>query len=360
MNKINKLFVVVLSSLIVSMNAFAGDLTVSGAAKASYSITGGDNRSVGLGVSNELNFAASGELDNGYTWKYHTEIDSAAAGGSENDDSAIIIGMGGLGTVGICDSECGLSVETGMGIGALGVGDDFANTGAFVGNDIDISSEANVQYHTPADALPFGIAGKVAYAPNMAPTDANSYKAIGGVNPQGIQGDSAMHYQLTAAPIDGLKIGADYYKGQNTSTTPMHQKPESGGYYASYAIGNFKLGYHERYHAPALQVPVNTTAADHSYVLDGIGIEFAVNDALSVSYMEETSQKKTLGAAIAVVAAGGSPITRVTVDAESKYLQAAYDIGGATIGIANVDSTNSGYVAGADRKLTLLSLALAF
>ena len=95
-------------------------------------------------------------------------------------------------------------------------------------------------------------------------------------------------------------------------------------------------------------------------MLDGIGIEFAVNDALSVSYMEETSQKKTKGAAIAVVAAGGSPITRVTVDAESKYLQAAYDIGGATIGIANVDSTNSGYTAGADRKLTLLSLALAF
>ena len=38
-----------------------------------------DNTGKGIGISNELNFTASGELDNGFTWKYHTELDPAAA-----------------------------------------------------------------------------------------------------------------------------------------------------------------------------------------------------------------------------------------------------------------------------------------
>ena len=29
----------------------------------------------GIGVSNELEVAASGELDNGFTWNYHLDLD---------------------------------------------------------------------------------------------------------------------------------------------------------------------------------------------------------------------------------------------------------------------------------------------
>ena len=68
MNKLNKLLVAVLSSLLVSASAFAGDLAVTGSAKASYAINGGDSNNKGLGISNELKFAATGDLDNGFTW----------------------------------------------------------------------------------------------------------------------------------------------------------------------------------------------------------------------------------------------------------------------------------------------------
>ena len=44
---------------------------------------------------------------------------------------------------------------------------------------------------------------------------------------------------------------------------------------------------------------------------------------------------------------------------ESDFLQAAYDIGGATVGIANIESSNSGYAAG-DKTRTIVSLAMAF
>ena len=47
-----------------------------------------------MGISNELNFTASGEMDNGFTWKYHTELDPVDGGAASNDDTAIVIGMG--------------------------------------------------------------------------------------------------------------------------------------------------------------------------------------------------------------------------------------------------------------------------
>ena len=88
MRNITKKFVVILSSLFLSLNAFAGELAVSGSAKASYAINGGNDKDVGLGISNELMFKASGELDNGFTWDYHMELDGNDSGAHDNEDSA--------------------------------------------------------------------------------------------------------------------------------------------------------------------------------------------------------------------------------------------------------------------------------
>ena len=77
MNKIANKIVVLISSLFLSVNAFAGELTVTGSANASYVINGGsvNNNDKGLGISNELKFGASGELDNGYTWAKYSVRD---------------------------------------------------------------------------------------------------------------------------------------------------------------------------------------------------------------------------------------------------------------------------------------------
>jgi hypothetical protein len=55
-----------LTSISLFGSANAGELAVSGTAKATYNIlTGNVNQGKSLGVTNELNFTASGELDNG-------------------------------------------------------------------------------------------------------------------------------------------------------------------------------------------------------------------------------------------------------------------------------------------------------
>ena len=99
MNKIANKIVVLISSLFLSVNAFAGELTVTGSANASYVINGGsvNNNDKGLGISNELKFAASGELDNGYTFSTHTTLTDAMAVSS----TAIVVTMGSLGSLGL-------------------------------------------------------------------------------------------------------------------------------------------------------------------------------------------------------------------------------------------------------------------
>ena len=130
MTKISKLFVVIASSLLVSFASVAGELSVTGSAKASYLVNGGggNNDNKGLGVSNELKFSASGELDNGYTWNYHMELDPNGGGTTDADDSSLTINTNGMGTIGIFDSEGGLSTELAYGVGALGTGVDYANS----------------------------------------------------------------------------------------------------------------------------------------------------------------------------------------------------------------------------------------
>ena len=353
MKNITKTLLVLVSALSISFAATAGDLSVSGSAKASYVIGGSDDsQSKGLGVGNELNFTASGEMDNGWTWSYSTEIDPAAGGTATNDDSQLVLGMGDMGTVGFYDSEGGLSKELGYGIGALGTGTDYGNT-MTVQYGGTVSSYPNVQYHLPADMLPLGMTFKVGYVPNTSDGAGNSFKNEGPMQTQTgtYMGDTAVQYQLTAAPMDGLSIGADYFEGKDGTATA--QDYESGNYYAQYAMGNFKVGYNKGHYAPALS---NKNTAVSQYENTAWGIEFAVNDALSVSYNEETSEATT-DVAIAATASTG---TKTTVESELETMQVAYILGGATVGVHVIDVGNADYVANKDEKKTIFVLAMDF
>ena len=81
MNKLTKLLFSVISSVMIITSASAGEFSVTGGAKATYTVLGntgtagthGQGR--GLGISNEFSLGASGELDNGITWSYAQDID---------------------------------------------------------------------------------------------------------------------------------------------------------------------------------------------------------------------------------------------------------------------------------------------
>ena len=363
MNKITKMIVVLASSLGIAFSATAGELAVSGSAKASYLINGGggNNDDVGLGITNELMFKASGELDNGFTWNYHTELDPNGGGTTDNDDTALVIGMGDMGTFSICDSECGLSVELGHGIGAIGTGNDYANTWGASGNTAsawgwDVSSHPNVQYAAPSGLLPFGIGAKIGFAPNTADGDSNSYKNSGGENSKGADGDSAIQYQLTATPLDGLKVGADYitYPGD---TVANDSEKSGGNVYLQYAMGNFKVGYNTGYTEDGVSSYADGNGSSFDYQeTDSIGIEFAVNDQLSISYSQEDHAAADKG----TIATGASTKTKQETTMESDIAQIAYNIGGATIGVFHNETDNSDFVIGKTESKTIFHLGMEF
>ena len=353
MKKISKLLVGILFSALVVAPSYAGELTVTGGATATYAI-GGDNPGAGksLGISNELDFSASGELDNGYTWNYQVQLDGAT---TANDDTRLEIGTD-MGTVGFYVSEGGMSKEL-HGVGALGAGFDYATpangTAGSWKTGYDVDGYSNIQYHTPAGMLPFGSQIKLGYVPDMNDTTMLSAKEDNGATPASqATGRNLTQVALTASPIDGLSLQGDIAQTSNeTGVAISTEEGVSANLGAKYTMGQVTVGYVEGGYQPSV-ASGEVTYYENKYM----GIQFDVNDQLSVSYNVDESNRNTR-AAVAVAETAG---TKTEVEMEQKSIQLAYTTGGATIGIAQADVSNSDYTAGRDEKQTIVSLAVAF
>ena len=366
--KITKITLAVLVSFLVNAVTFAGELTVTGSAKATYALRGSDstttksNGGKGIGIANEFTLSASGETDNGIAWKYAQDIDGATV----QDDASLTLTFGDLGTIGIFVSEGGISSKYGWSPAVYAPGSDYgytSNNASSVVHDAGTSSASftygddiggwnNFQYHTPAGLLPFGVTAKLAYAPNMG-ADANaSSDAAGSVgNPE--DGTSASQYQVNDTPIDGLSVTASYF----TKNSPMSErkyKYEAGGASAKYSMGPVTIGYGEFRVQPSYLK--TDTAITKLYKNTSYGIGFNVNEAFSVSYTKENSEADKLTSITATSAADA----RATVETEITAIQAAYTMGGMTISVANKNIDNMDYTTALDAKETVIAVSLAF
>ena len=348
MNKLTKLLFSVFTSVAIATSAFAGEFTVSGSAKATYTIlsnTGTEGTNAigrGLGISNEFTLSASGELDNGMTWSYAQDIDGATV----QDDANITLGTD-YGTVKICITECGLSTKYAFDNSAYGIGSDNgyghgAATGTVMQYGKNISSYNNVQYHAPADLLPFSTTFAVGITPGGIDTNANA-------SSHNVQGDThgeMQQYKVTTSPIDGLTLAGSYYDFGEMGKTDARQRQEGGSLSANYSVGSFSLGYGETRHAPAQAAGVGDSAAvvvDH-YENKGYSLGFAVNENLSISYGMSTVKYESSS----------------KVDAESTGVSASYTMGGMTLGVAMNDHQNASYTQNNDIKDTVFTVQMAF
>ena len=344
MNKLTKI-VAFLSAMLISTASIAGELTVTGNAKASFQIVGSDNASAkqeagrALTIENSIVLGASGELDNGTAWKYTFQLDAGNV-----DDPSITL-SNNLGTLGLFVGAGGLNAKHYGAANAVAYGSQYGRgntSGEFQDpSDIGGTTEANIQYHSPAGLLPFGTVLKVA-------------KGFAG-SATAIQGDAipvarvkadAMNYSIDIAPLDGLGIQATYYNEEALSSrTDSGQELESGALGVKYALGNFTLGYVKAVHVPSS----GSTVADYNrYDNDSYSIGFKVNDNLSLSYGKEESERNTTTDATA------------NVTAEIDVIQAAYTMGGLTLGASVKGVDNYSYSATNDVNEATLFLTLAF
>ena len=359
MKNIIKSVIVMLSSISLFASANAGELSVTGTAKATYNILSGyaQNSNKGLGVANEFNLGASGELDNGWTWNYSIAMDpgNSTANTStpqnvENDDSSLTLTTP-YGTLGVFSMAGALDVEDSASKSVYGRPTDIGDPSATVDN-FTIDGYNNLQYHSPAGLLPFGIQAKVAYAPGLDGTQNSANSGGASVTKSATNmGDSATEYQITAAPIDGLKVGASYieYSGSGSGVaTASKQSPESGAVYATYSIGQVSLGISEARAAQLLSGATIAAGTVEWYEQRNMSIAFNVNDSLSVSYERETSETNKV------------TTTDTEVEQKSSAIQAAYTMGGMTFAVSLGSFDNNGYVANADAEQALFAVTMAF
>ena len=271
-------------------------------------------------------------MDNGFTISTAFELDNGAL-----DDRSITIGMGDMGKFGIYDTTGGLSKELGYGIGALGTGSDWNGTMTIQYGD-DVSNYPNVQYHVPADLLPFGMTFKYAVTPGGASGTANdSSHAVS--DTKATPGDMTQ-MAATITPIDGFTISASYYDFDELGTKNSKQTAEGGSLALNYAYGNLSIGYGETRHVPNLRTGQSNTAAHtKGYENEAYSICWAINDALSVSYTnEESTRIKAYDNLLGVRQDSNTTMEIDTIDL-------SYTVGGMTLGVSQSETSTDSYLS---------------
>ena len=264
MKKIIKLALVLITSFSLGFSANAGELTVSGSAKATYNIQSsgggaGNDLGKGLGVANELNFTGAGELDNGWTWGLAIALDPGATSAALNDDTSLTMTTP-YGTVGAFVSTGALNKQLTYSAAAYKAGVDLG-VGATI-DPVDLGAYNSLQYHSPAGLIPFGTVFKVGYAPSAATGDATSVDAPGTAAvltntaadvmdgladsradfaPDAVK--DVTEYSVETKPIDGLTVSASYIDITSTLVDAKAQDYEEGAITAKYAYGPITVGF---------------------------------------------------------------------------------------------------------------------
>ena len=361
--KITKIIVATLAAFVVNSVSFAGELTVTGAAKATYSIRSNDSTTSvsdngkGIGIANEFSLGASGETDNGISWVYAQDIDGATV----QDDAKLTLTHSTFGTLGIFVSEGGLSSKYKWDVSAYAPGSDYGWTGnsavshsasasvAGFTNGDDIGGYNNIQYHSPAGLLPNDFSIKLAYAPDLG-TNANaSSGAVGTAVTTLEQGNDATQIQVSFAPVEGATISSSYIKKENQNV--IKRQYEAGGIAGKYSFGPVSAGYAHFEIQPALEGAQSAIFTDN-YENDAYGIAVNVNDDLSISFTHEKSEANKETVVDAEV--------DTTVETEITAIQAAYTMGGMTLSLASKELENMDYTTGKDGKETTFAVVMAF
>jgi len=318
MINVKKIGLTALAGSLVAFSAYAGELSVSGAAKMTYTADTGNedlqDDGARFGLNNAITFSGSGELDNGHIVSLSHTLDADAALSS----SILTYDMGDLGKITYNQDSAAMGIEL---IDDLTpTADEEVFNGIDAGQTTD--NEAPVGYANGLGNSGFnynysaidGVSIDVGYSPKST---------SGAVDDGGVSGSGALNSSQSIAvqytAIDGLNIYAGTgEKGTGTSETDVDT------FGVKYAFGPLTVG------AQRTDTDIANSTADLETT--AFGIAFAVNDNLSISYGEsETEEDGT------------------TTDQELSGFSIGYSMGGMTVkahqnkgeGIANTANNES-------------------
>ena len=232
--------------------------------------------------------------------------------------------------------------DDGSGCGGIGSLENKGNVSAYEEADhgmtdmhlIDANGAQNaITYTSPAGMLIDGLDFSIEYKPNIGAEATTGAGATSGAGSIGSEWNTAVNYSV--AGIDGLKVYAGYASESSSGTRDDDTEMTIG---AEYAIGPIKIGYQHSEIEDATAAGQEVTA---------MGVNFAVNDDLTVSISTTENTKN----AIAATASSSS---------EATGFSAAYSVGGGSLRIFTGEQDNAGYTSGVTKKMTEVSLSMTF
>ena len=277
MNNFKKIGLSALAGSLVAFSAAnAGALSVSGAAKFTYTGDTGNEDAADdgnrFGIAQAIEFTGTSELDNG-----HTASIFHAINGDSSSSSIITYDMGALGT---------LRYQQDSGSLGIGIIDDLTPTAdeeVWNGIDADIAADGNeaivgkvsggMTGFNYRNASVEGVTIDVGYAPKSTTStvDQGFNSGTGGKR-------STVSVAVQYTGFDGLNIYAGTGEVGNAANDDDHDT-----YGIKYAWGPVTVGYQHS--------EIDKVAANSDLKTDMYSIAFAVNDSLSISYGSQETEK---------------------------------------------------------------------
>ncbi len=326
MDKLKKVGLTALGTALVSSGAIAADLAVTGGAKITF--VGGDKSNEGNGWSmlDSINFAASADLDNGWTVSTSQNLGKGAI-----NNSNLKVNMGDMGT---------LEMHTAGGTSVPGSWDDMmpaANeeswnglTGTIGGAGAILAAGANGDMFRYSVNVIDGVDAYASYSPSDGTFAIKSSQSFG----------------VKYTGIDGLEVG--YATGDNNEQVAVTNGNatnsaagadiENTAMYLKYTFDSFTVGIQDN------ESDSTTANADTSY--RGYGISYAVTEDVSVSYGQGTVDFELAN----------------SEDQETTAIGVSYTSGGITVSGSMHDGENLGGSAAttADRQDYEINISFSF
>jgi hypothetical protein len=339
--KITKILVA-LTFLFGVSTANAGELTVTGNMETTYHTGSETTTGNPLGMDRELKFAGSTELDNGITVSVFQDTSDSLAFGNTHLEFGNIAGVATIyvgsdkDPVDAIDDVTPSAYEeangSGSGTGYVDVGGLAGETGIGLRFSLPILGAVDARYVPKAD-------GSEA-SDNANSNDTNH--SVGSGKSISIKPDLASIPGIGGA-LDGLSIVAG--GEEETTNTTVGVTERTGATVAvNYATGPFSVGFQKKV---VNQGEVLTGSDDVEYLDTIIGLAYAVNDSLSVSYNRYESKK-------------GDDSSVQNFTQETDAINIGYTVGGMTIGFQDASTDNAGYITTTKDDTRTLGISVAF
>ena len=345
--KITKILVA-LSFLFATVSAHAGTLNVTGNMETTYHSQQENTTGNPLGMDRELKFSGSTELDSGITVSVMQDTsDNLGYGNSQISFGGISTPAGALTVYIGSDSDPVDAIDditpsayeeaNGSGSGTyVDIGASAGQMGLGLKLDLPILGAVNYKYYPKVDA--------VKNADNAS--SGSVAKATGSVG-------SAYSVTLktdlgaTLGMLDGLSWTNGFAEIENSTIATTKDKWEATSA-LNYKVGALSLGAQRKVASLGETAAVNVTTDTEAVVHDDsvIGIAYAINDALSISYNRYTSNR--------------SNSATVNSEQETDAINIGYTIGGMTIGFQDASTDNANYTLNSKDDTRTLGVSVAF